>query len=519
MYNTVLITTSGIGSRLYSLTRFTNKALVRVGAKAAISTIIETYPKDTRFVVTLGYFGDLVQQYLKLAHPETTVDFVDVSPYTGPGSSLVYSMSCAAHLLQCPFIFHCCDSLVQLPEIPDTNWVGFNTTYGKAHSGNYRMVTVAGGDLTKVNEKGEEGDGAYIGVTGIHDYQAFWATATEMLRSSDQELSDANVVLQMIKRGARFVGVKVATWLDTGNLGSLEDARKNIWGEAPTLLEKEDQAVYLLNDRVVKFFSVPEMVTARVSRAKALSDVVPPLLGSTNNFFSYRRFDGDTLTHHVTPTTFRKLLSWCSERLWRDRLPVKNCVMFCKDFYLTKTAKRLGLAYEKLGIQDTPLVINGESTRSDRELLTRLEEHPLLYCGVFSPHCHGDLHNANILYDGEEFKLIDWREGFGTSSDVGDVYYDLAKLNHGLIVSHDIVEAGEFTVMDVPRIEVDIRRKHSLVECQEILRDFVVTHGYSWPRVQLITALIYLNISALHHSPYDKFLYYFGRVLLNREVP
>ena len=40
----VLITTSGIGSRLGNLTEYTNKGLVRVGKKPSISYIIESYP-------------------------------------------------------------------------------------------------------------------------------------------------------------------------------------------------------------------------------------------------------------------------------------------------------------------------------------------------------------------------------------------------------------------------------------------------------------------------------------------
>ena len=46
----VLITTSGIGSRLGDLTDFTNKSLVRIGDKPAISHIIDMYPVDTNFV-------------------------------------------------------------------------------------------------------------------------------------------------------------------------------------------------------------------------------------------------------------------------------------------------------------------------------------------------------------------------------------------------------------------------------------------------------------------------------------
>jgi NDP-sugar pyrophosphorylase family protein len=53
---TVLITTSGIGSRLGEYTNYTNKSLIRVGDKFAICHIIDKFdPTTTRFVITLGY--------------------------------------------------------------------------------------------------------------------------------------------------------------------------------------------------------------------------------------------------------------------------------------------------------------------------------------------------------------------------------------------------------------------------------------------------------------------------------
>ena len=46
----VLITASGLGSRLGNLTKFTNKGLVRIGKKPALSYIIESYPDDVESV-------------------------------------------------------------------------------------------------------------------------------------------------------------------------------------------------------------------------------------------------------------------------------------------------------------------------------------------------------------------------------------------------------------------------------------------------------------------------------------
>jgi len=67
----VLITTSGLGSRLGNLTNYTNKSLIRVADKPAISYIIESYPKDVEFVITLGHYGSHVKQFLQLAILDT----------------------------------------------------------------------------------------------------------------------------------------------------------------------------------------------------------------------------------------------------------------------------------------------------------------------------------------------------------------------------------------------------------------------------------------------------------------
>ena len=121
----VLITTSGVGSRLGQLTTFTNKCLVRVGKKPALSYIIEKYSEDVEVVVTLGYFGDQIKDFLTLSYPNRKFTFVTVDNYEGEGSSLGYSLLQAKNELQCPFIFHASDTIVS-DEIkaPNHNWLG-----------------------------------------------------------------------------------------------------------------------------------------------------------------------------------------------------------------------------------------------------------------------------------------------------------------------------------------------------------------------------------------------------------
>jgi NDP-sugar pyrophosphorylase family protein len=109
---TVLITTSGTGDRLGMLTKYTNKSLVNVGDKYAICHIIENYDQDTEFIITIGYFGNIVKDFLLLAYPKHNFIFIEIDNYVGPGSSLGYSLLKSAAYLQKPFIFHCCDAII-----------------------------------------------------------------------------------------------------------------------------------------------------------------------------------------------------------------------------------------------------------------------------------------------------------------------------------------------------------------------------------------------------------------------
>ena len=148
----VLITTSGIGSRLGDFTKFMNKSLVPIGDKPAITRIIESYRPGTKFVVTLGHCGDLVRQYLKIAHPDISVEFVEIENYDRPGSSLGLSMLSAREHLNCPFIFHASDTLVGTEEIhpPSKNWIaGFKGD----DASQYTSFDGAGGKLIQTHSK------------------------------------------------------------------------------------------------------------------------------------------------------------------------------------------------------------------------------------------------------------------------------------------------------------------------------------------------------------------------------
>ena len=151
----VLLTTSGLGSRLGNLTKFTNKSLVRIGDKAVISHIIESYPQDVEFVVTLGHYGSHVRQYLTLAHSDRKIQFIEIDNYVGEGSSLLYSISLCEEYLQTPFVFHACDTILPKNYIAEVN---FSSNWSIGGSGensqSYRTINALNEKIASINEKG-----------------------------------------------------------------------------------------------------------------------------------------------------------------------------------------------------------------------------------------------------------------------------------------------------------------------------------------------------------------------------
>jgi choline kinase len=225
----VLLPTSGTGSRLGEVTRNTNKSLVPLNGRPTIDYILDSYPKEATFVVTLGYLGQSVKDHLEANHPERKFEFVWVDRYEGPGSSLGYSMLKAKENLQCPFIFHACDNiyLEEIP-LPDENWIGGYVEDWSASNlplEHYRTQSMKDGRITHLNDKGIPGfDSVHIGLDGIHDYGKWWQSLEEIYDAdpNDAQISDVPILNKMIESGSAFKWVPYKVWLDTGNLQALQ---------------------------------------------------------------------------------------------------------------------------------------------------------------------------------------------------------------------------------------------------------------------------------------------------------
>ena len=265
----VFITTSGIGSRLGQYTEFMNKSMLKVGRKPVIAHIIDQYPSNFEFVITLGYKGDHIKQFLQIAYPNYKFTFVIVDKYQGEGTSQVYSQLQAKEYLQEPFIYNDCDTIVEnldkQVDIENFNYnflVGYNKISGLYDGFDYDETSkddVNSYNITKIYQKGESMAtmASYIGIAGIYDWKTWWECCERAVKEVDYHiLNDTYVYIKYIQY---FSGIKtfiVYNWYDTGSLSGLITTRQHFSSnknEQLNVLDKYDQSILLLTIKSLSF--------------------------------------------------------------------------------------------------------------------------------------------------------------------------------------------------------------------------------------------------------------------------
>jgi choline kinase len=506
----VLITTSGLGSRLGQLTDYTNKCLVRIADKPAISYIIESYPEQTEFVISLGHFGDHVKQFLSLAYPERNFTYIEIDNYKGDGSSLGYSILQCKQELQCPFIFHASDTILLNTEIttPTQNYV---LGAYKEDSSQYRTLNLNAGKVVRINEKDEIGfDYSYVGVAGIKDYQLFFTHLESLIQAKHRDTSDVHAINMMtLDVEFKYNCVECNHWFDIGNTTELARTRKSFYSNIK-VLDKKDESIFFFDKFVIKFFADNTINRNRVKRAYELDGLVPQIIDSTQNFYKYHKAEGQLFAKSVNRSKFVTFLDWTKSNLWAP----KEGVAFqekCYDFYITKTKKRIE-QYIKVN-SDSESVINGELVPTAMDLINRVDAQWL--CDGIPSQFHGDFILDNIIETTDGFTLIDWRQDFANDLVVGDLYYDLAKLNHNLNINHDIVNRGLF---DHSKDNCHILINSKLNECKGVLHSFIQQNGYDLNKIKILTSIIWINMAPLHEYPFSNFLFNFGKYNLHKQL-
>lgn len=505
----VLIPTAGIGSRLGNHCDHVNKTLVPVANRPILSYIIEKFPEDVEIIIDLGYKGELVKEFLTLAYPNRNFTFVWAKQ-----RGLTADLYDYRDMLQCPFIFFTNDAIVSeaIPE-PDHDWVGYADVNAAQ---DYRSVVLDSWDKTVVKNIAEKGihteAKAYIGICGIHNYRVFWANMEKAINDGTANQGEAFALAIMVK--ANTVAGHQFTWYDTGTIESLAYANNAFKKpDDPNILPKTTEHIWFCNNRVIKFSVDQDFIRDRVNRAKLLAGYVPDVEDSTANMYTYYQVDGQVLSSTITVPRFKDFLSWV-EGLWgpQQQLTPEEQEAYIR-FYKDKTFNRIQAYFSRFNRRDVAQCINGVDVPKLSDILHIIDWN-WISSGI-PIRFHGDLHFENILDTEDDFCGLDWRQNFGGLDEYGDAYYDLAKIWHGLIVSHGLINHELYDVdIDGDNVHFELLRKQVLVDCEQYLRSYLVDNNYDCHKTEILTALIYLNIAALHHQPYADMLFHLGKLML-----
>ena len=164
--------------------------------------------------------------------------------------------------------------------------------------------------------------------------------------------------------------------------------------------------------------------------------------------------------------------------------PTHDFYQTCKSFYFNKTHDRVRSFLAQNNVADEETVINGIQVPTVNDMVSSLDEAWL--CDVPAYKFHGDFILDNVIETHNTFKLIDWRQDFGGGLESGDIYYDLAKLNHNLVISHDIARKTLYSIDKDQNagIKCELLRKNMLIDCQKIFDEFCLREGHDLKKIK-----------------------------------
>jgi len=486
-----------------------HKALLPLENKPVISHIIDRLD-DVEIVIAVGYKSEQIKTYMNLVHSDKNIIYVDVDNFEGVGSGPGYSLLCCKNELQEPFVFTSVDTLIgdniNLMSI-DENWLGI-APVDKDDSLNYCLVE---GSKYLDNLYYGVGESAYIGMAGIYEYKSFWDSLEK-----HKIIKDEYQVIHGFD-GLEHMKLINFIWYDTGNNESYLNTQRVFSNDV--VANKSDEVIFVDNGKVVKYFDDSEKSKQRVERTKYLNNTCPEVLVVNENMHSYDYVQGELLSNITDEKLLRKFLDECEENLWKEIYINGNRFLDdCEEMYETKTKERVKKLFDSEF--DEVKIINGIEVEPIKDMLDKIDWSEF-YQNATPSYFHGDLQPENIIYDKrkDKFVLIDWRQRFGNSVEIGDVYYDLAKLYHAIMINGQSILKDMFSYSSTGgSVSIEFYVKSNLVYFMDIFKEFCDENNYDWDNVELLGILQYFNICTLYDNfkdgRYGNFLFLYGKYLL-----
>lgn len=529
---TVFIPCAGMGNRIANGRSNFPKPLKDLGGLPAIARVIAQYPEDWRIVIALGFDANFVRDAvgaLVFGTPrEERVEFVSTNSWSDGSQGLSHTLLAAREVLgERNFVFHAVDSILddEIFSVPQSLLPKNQIFVSRCSTpGTYRFVSPSHADgilSWQVSDFQAFQDRlAYIGIAHVYEPEGFWGP----LIAGADEHPEAGETLGIDLETVNLVGVPDGAWFDIGTKTGLSVAEQSFLSSR-NILTKKDEAIWFADSRVIKIHRDRDFIDGRVSRAEKLSPFVPEIVYSNAHTYSYEEVPGKELSKvleepDVEISSFFHFLwdFWTGDQGGKVEASQQSLDSYL-SFYREKTLLRVKDLLRKFPDLEKECRINGIQAQSLSSLCDSIPWENL--AAITPARVHGDLHPENILVvDEGGFVLLDWRQDMAGSRDaLGDIYYDLGKMAHGLRVDHGVVKLGGYKVSEssLGDVEVSIDWPAGKQKIFSFFESKVRSWGLSWNHVMLMEAVIYLNIAPLHEpDEYAKFLAYFGR--LNAEL-
>jgi dTDP-glucose pyrophosphorylase len=513
----ICILAAGKGSRMGTYSEVIHKALLPLGNRAIISHIIEKFGVDQDYVIAVGFGADQIKDFIKIAHPDLKVEFVEVLNYAGKGSGPGLSLYTCRQKLQEPFYFTACDTIIgsDLPNEYNINWVGVNKVNNIS---DWCSVDVdEAGSVYEIHYKENvKTNYAFVGVAFIKDYSNFWSGFESNFNLYGGELQVNNGLEAIISKNLKAISID---WQDAGNIENYERLL-DLFEKNYTFKGKITDITYRYGNRIIKYFSQTNISHLRYQRALNYSGIFANVIDLNGGFYSYSYKEGQLLSSTINYKKCTHFLEWAQQNLWKDiDINPNDFNSAVYEFYYQKTIQRLKNYCSKFSatIEDQAVFINDYYCEPVKDLLQAVFDKDCLQ-GIPSTY-HGDLHSDNIIVIPEGYTLIDWRHAFGSLVECGDRYYDLAKFLHTLELSVETMDTKKYTLTNkADYYYINHECSFVLNDARQAFKDFVTKFGYSELIIEIINSIIFINMAPLYAKDMADYLYFIGRYSLQKAV-
>ena len=395
------------------------------------------------------------------------------------------------------------------------NWAGVAFVPRKERK-KYCNFKIIDNEVSKIVDKRvcDDTHRAFTGFLFIKDHKIFWKGLNSKKKIGG-EIQISNGLTSLLYQSQ--ISSIEGEWKDMGNK---ENYQKELSKIQSYDFGKKGEAIYFVNNKVVKYFQDIDIVRNRVKKVSYNKKVFPKISDQHEQFYAYKFLKGETMYAQNNPALFKKFLIWLDKYLWR-KIDIQKDFMndLCMKFYHDKTAKRLSLFNKNHKTFKDPKIINDNQVFKIDNILKKIDW--INISNGTAVFMHGDLQLDNVVYnkDDKKFSLLDWRQDFSGQVKFGDIYYDLAKLKGGLIVNYDYIKMNLLYYQnDLNNVNVDFARRANSETYMELLDKYILENGYDIEKVNTIVGLIFLNMAPLHHPPFDEALYCLSALQLSREI-